>query len=75
MKKLTKRIFSIVFALIIIATASATSSSDAVAKSSSSVTIGSVVIQGSDVIVTASGSAASEDGQYHLIASDAKSVG
>ncbi len=71
MKKFTKSILSIAFALMMItATSFATSGVTVYAKNSSSVAIASVVIQGADVVVTTSGAAASEDGLYHLIASD-----
>lgn len=41
------------------------------AKGSSQVVIGGVLIQGADVVVASSGTVASDDGMYHLVASDA----
>ncbi len=41
---------------------------------SSSVTIGGVIIQGADVVVATAGTVASEDGAYHLVASDANEL-
>ena len=45
------------------------------AAASSSVTIAGVAIQGSDVVVAASGTVASDDGAYHLVASDVNAAG
>ncbi len=40
------------------------------AKAASGVTIGGVLIQGSDVVVATAGSSSSDDGLYHLVVSD-----
>ncbi len=72
--KLFKKIASFAIALTLIVTATFTTSLDAQAKGSkaaSGVVIGGVLIQGSDVVIAATGTSASEDGLYHLVASDA----
>ena len=67
--KVFKRIVSIVMAFTLVVAASVTMSG-ITAEASSSVTIGGVVISGSDVVVATTGTYASEDGLYHLIASE-----
>ena len=73
--KVFKRIAAIAIALTFVLTAlSADFTMVAEAKTTNSaatgVMIGGVLIQGNDVIVSTSGTAASEDGLYHLVASD-----
>ncbi len=68
--KIFKKIASLALALTLIVTASlATPGLTAEAKGS--VAIGGVLIQGSDVVIATSGTTSSEDGLYHLVASDA----
>jgi hypothetical protein len=73
--KISKRIASIAFALVFSLSAFlAVPSLDAEAKTKSAasgVTIAAALIQGTDVVVTTSGAASSEDGLFHLVASDA----
>ncbi|MCR5416308.1 MAG: hypothetical protein K6E79_05900 [Pseudobutyrivibrio sp.] len=69
MKKF-KRILSTVLSLAIVVTLFATNS-NAITADAAGVAIGGVVIQGSDVVVATSGTASSEDGAFHLVASDA----
>ncbi len=71
MKKFTKKLASVAFSLVLLVTAVVVSPAiSSEAKTTTSVAIGGVVIQGSDVVVATSGAATSEDGLYHLIASD-----
>ena len=70
MKKFTKRLVSLLFTLTLVVCGTVTTCIVSDAKTSNSVTIGSVLIQGTDVAVVTSGTAASEDGLYHLVASD-----
>ena len=81
MKKFLKKSLSLAFALMLTLTASFASSALTVeAKSSKtatststpsySVVVASALIQGANVVVSTSGATASEDGLYHLIASD-----
>ena len=73
--KISKRIASIAFALVFSLSAFlAVPSLNAEAKTKSAasgVTIAAALIQGTDVVVTTSGASSSEDGLYHLVASDA----
>ncbi len=69
-----KKIASLALALALIVTAFAMVPA-AKAEAAGSVAIGGVVIQGSDVVVATSGVSASEDGLYHLIASDVNQAG
>ena len=64
-----KRIASLAFALTLIVTAFAFTPS-LTAEAKDSVAIGGVLIQGSEVVVATSGSASSEDGLFHLVASE-----
>ena len=68
--KTFKRLVSAVLSLALIVTLSVTSV-NALTVDAAGVTIGSVVISGSDVVISATGTSSSEDGLYHLIASDA----
>lgn len=69
--KVLKKIASIALALTLVIAATVTTSSiTAEAKGASGVTIGGVLIQGSDVVVATSGAAASDDGLYHVVASN-----
>ena len=69
-----KKFSSLVLTLILVtATFLAVPSIDA--RAASGVAIGGVVINGSNVIVAAAGQTASDDGIYHLIASDANQQG
>ena len=81
MKKFLKKSLSLAFALMLTLTASFASSALTVeAKSSKtatststpsySVVVASALIQGANVVVSTSGATASEDGLYHLVASD-----
>ena len=70
MKKLTKRLLSLTFALLMTVCVTVATTTVSEAKTSNSVTIGGVLIQGTDVTIATSGAAASEDGLYHLVASD-----
>ncbi len=68
--KVFKKLASIMLAFtLVIAAAAAIPSIDV--KAASGVTIGGVAIQGTDVVIVAAGTAASDDGVYHLVASDA----
>ena len=76
-----KRIVSLALALTLMVAVSLTTTISAEAKSSKTtaaastgVVIGGVLIQGADVVIATSGAVASEDGVYHLIASDANQV-
>lgn len=76
-----KRIASLALALTLMVAVSLTTTISAEAKSSKTtaaastgVVIGGVLIQGADVVIATSGAVASEDGVYHLIASDANQV-
>jgi len=70
--KTIKKIAGLLMALAIVATTIVSTSLDAQAKgnTSSSVAIAAAVIQDGNVVVTSSGTVASEDGLYHLVASD-----
>ena len=67
--KVFKKISTIVVALSLVITAFLASPGLTV-KAADVVTIGGVVIDGTDVVVATAGTVASEDGLYHLIASD-----
>ncbi len=67
--KLFKKVASIMLTLAIAVTAFASMPSID-AEAAGSVAIGSVLIQGSDVVITTSGTSSSEDGLYHLVASN-----
>ncbi len=71
--KLSKKIASLVLALTLTVTAFAFTPSIS-AKAENGVAIGSAVIQGSDVVVATAGAVASDDGVYHLVASDVNQV-
>ncbi|SDI70547.1 hypothetical protein SAMN05421493_12328 [Pseudobutyrivibrio sp. 49] len=74
--KVFKKIASGVIALALIVTMFAGAPSlTAEAKGTSGVAIGGAVIEGGNVVVAASGQTASEDGIYHLIASDPNQAG
>ncbi|SDB25868.1 hypothetical protein SAMN02910298_01310 [Pseudobutyrivibrio sp. YE44] len=67
--KFPKKITSFVLSLILVVTAFAfVPTQTAYAKDN--VTIGGAVIQGADVVIASQGTVASEDGMYHLVASD-----
>ena len=68
--KLSKKIASLALALTMVVSAFAFAA-PITAEAKGGVAIGGDVIQGSDVVIAASGSEASEDGLYHLVASDA----
>lgn len=67
--KISKRIASFALALVLTITGFAFAPTAEV-QAAGSVAIGSVLIQGSDVIIATSGSASSDDGLYHLVASN-----
>ena len=74
--KLFKKITTIAMALAVMITAIAgTSGLSIKAEAAGGVAIGGVVINGGNVVVAASGQTASDDGVYHLIASDANKSG
>ena len=73
--KLFKKIASFTLVLSLVLVASLAVSTEAFAKTtttstSTPVAIGGVLIQGADVVVATSGVTASEDGLFHLVASD-----
>lgn len=68
--KLFRKIASVTLAALMTVSLFIASDNSLTAEAASSVAIGGVVIQGSDVVVAAAGTVASEDGAYHLIASD-----
>ncbi|MBR1624030.1 MAG: hypothetical protein IJ675_09025 [Pseudobutyrivibrio sp.] len=78
MKKFTKRFFSLAFVMMLILSAAFTTggitvqakTSKTTTQAASAVAIASTLIQGTDVVVATSGAVASEDGLYHLVASD-----
>ncbi|MCR5196495.1 MAG: hypothetical protein K6D38_09255 [Pseudobutyrivibrio sp.] len=70
--KTRKIVFSIVLALTMICCSFFAMPIGAEAKGN--VTIGGVVIQGSDVVVASAGTVSSDDGAYHLVASNANEV-
>ena len=67
--KLFKRTASLVLTLTLIITAFAVVPV-ITAEAASGVAIGGVLIQGAEVVVSAQGTTASDDGMYHLVASD-----
>ncbi|QFJ54673.1 DUF5722 domain-containing protein [Pseudobutyrivibrio xylanivorans] len=67
--KLLNRIASITLAFALVISAFAVLPA-LKAEAKGGVAIGGVLIQGGDVVVAASGTAASDDGMYHLVASD-----
>lgn len=67
--KIMKRIASVAFSLILMAGAFAFAPTLS-ANAASGVAIGGVIIQDGTVVVASSGAASSEDGLYHLVASD-----
>ena len=70
--KVLKKFFSVALALTFVFSASLFYALPNVeAKGSSQVVIAGALIQGANVIVASSGTVASEDGQYHLVASNA----
>ncbi len=70
--KVLKKFFSVALALTFVFSASLFYALPNVeAKGSSQVIIAGALIQGANVIVASSGTVASEDGQYHLVASNA----
>lgn len=71
--KFSKKVTSFLLALTLIVTAFTFSPSIS-AKADSGVAIGSAVIQGTDVVVATAGNVVSDDGVYHLIASDVNQV-
>ncbi len=65
-----KRLVSAIMTLALVASLYVATGNTITAEAAG-VTIGGVVISGSDVVIAASGTTSSEDGLYHLIASDA----
>lgn len=72
--KMFKRIASITLALMLTVTAFAFTPGIK-AEAASGVAIGGAIIDGGNVVVAASGQASSEDGLYHLVASDINQAG
>lgn len=75
MKKFSKKLFSGLFAFMLMFTlsfniAEAKPAKSAKSAASTGVTIAATVIQGADVVVTTAGASASDDGMYHLVASE-----
>lgn len=71
--KISKKLASIALALALVAATFVAIPVDKV-QAASGVTISGVLIQGSDVVIASSGTASSDDGLYHLVASDAYQV-
>ncbi|SFH66670.1 hypothetical protein SAMN04487830_104119 [Pseudobutyrivibrio sp. OR37] len=72
--KVLKRLFSVALALTLMFSASLMLTLPNVQAKATSVTIGGVLIQGAEVVVASAGTVASDDGMYHLVASDAAQV-
>ena len=75
--KLVKRIAGFMLAITLVVTAfagspaiTAEAAKSTKAAAQTGVAIGAVLIQGADVVISSQGTVASEDGMYHLIASD-----